>query len=75
MPRLPLLKQVLLLWLLPWTAWSSTEDNGVDECTIDCLHGTKCVKGKANFTWHPLRPGLGDEFDFSTEIERDGYHW
>lgn len=43
-------------------------------CTIDCLHDTKCVKGQANFTWHPLRDDTGEDFDFHKEIERDGYH-
>jgi len=59
----------LLLLLAPLAAIGND-----DECGIPCLHDTTCVKGKANFTWHPLRDDTGVEFDFHKEIERNGFH-
>ena len=64
-----LLLPLLPLLLLPTRSIASSE-----VCTIDCLHDTSCVKGKANFTWHPLKDDTGEEFDFHKEIERDGWH-
>ena len=56
------------------TLRGSSAANSTAECSIDCLHDTQCVKGDANFTWHPARPDTGEAFDFSKEISRDGYH-
>lgn len=64
----------LLLALLPAAALLQAATGSEDVCTIDCLHGTKCVKGDANFTWHPLKSDNGQPFDFHKEISRDGWH-
>lgn len=60
---------LLLVLASPLSTTASSE-----ECSIECLHDTQCVRGKANFTWHPLRDDTGTEFDFHKEIERDGWH-
>lgn len=61
---------LIFLSLSSLTHISANEKN----CTIQCLHDTKCVKGDANFTWHPTRPDNNEPFDFSKEISRDGWH-
>jgi len=56
---------------------SAQDDNNsssIIPCDLDCLHDTQCVRGDANFTWHPARPDTGEKFDFTKEISRHGWH-
>ena len=64
----------LLVALVLLASTGVVNANDSDTCAIDCLHDTECVRGEANFTWHPAKADSGEPFDFHKEISRDGWH-
>ena len=48
-------------------------DDNIPACSLQCLHGTECVRGNVSSSGQPHDPITGEVY-FHNETSRDGWH-